>query len=578
MCKTGMQRGWPLDNAAVAQILLQMARALEYLDENPFKVAAYKKAAQALMLLDREVAELLREDVLSGVPGIGKAISARIKAWVVDCDLSDLREVEAMLPRGFDELLKVPGLGFKRIRALQRERGIETPEDLLQALSEGRLSGLRAFPKKFLEVLPAAVERVMGYRGKSTLDAALATALAMGARLAELGISSEVTGECRRGGDVIQAVELLVHGGADVLEVIAASLGQPQASLRGGTLVIPSGSYGPPVKLTTAAGKERAAALLLTTGSEGHIRNLRERALPLGIEITERGVFRGGSEVAVSGEEDIYALLGLQLLPPEVREGRPSEIALAGSFSVPELITMADIQGTIHNHSTYSDGVCTLPEMVRAARDKGYAWIGMADHSRSASYAGGLDVDAVFRQHREIDELNASLEGITVLKGIESDILGDGSLDYPEEVLALFDFVVASIHSGMEMDRKSMTKRIVKALKNPFTSVLAHPTGRLILAREPYEVDMEAVLDAALENSVALEVNSHPIRLDLDWRLIEPFTARGGVIALSPDAHTTDGLDDMRYGVMMGRKGFLTPASCLNAWDVQEAGRFLRKP
>jgi DNA polymerase (family X) len=564
-----------MDNGAVAQILLQMARALEYLDENPFKVAAYRKAAQAVMPLDREVGQLVRDDSLSQVPGIGKAISAKIRAWVIDGDLSDLQDLGAKLPRGFDELLKVPGLGFKRIRVLQQERGIETAEDLLAALGEGRLAGLRAFPKKFLEGLPGAVQRVMGYRGKSTLDVALALAASMRERLAGLGVSSELTGQCRRGGDVIEAVELLVDGAPSLLEGLASSLGE--GFFQGDALVIPSEATMPPVVLWAAVPESRGAALLLSTGSEGHIKALRERASAMGIEISGRGVFRQGNAMAAADEGEIYELLGLRSLPPEVREGRPLEMALAEGHSLPELISMGDIRGTIHNHSTYSDGVCTLSEMVRGARDRGYAWIGMADHSRSASYAGGLDIDAVLRQHREIDELNGELEGITILKGIESDILNDGSLDYPDEVLALFDFVVASIHSGMEMDRKAMTKRMIKALKNPFTSILAHPTGRLLLAREPYAVDMEAVLEEALASSVAVEVNAHPIRLDLDWRLIEPFAGRGGIIALCPDAHTVDGLDDMRYGVLMGRKGFLTPGSCLNAWDVDKARSYLRK-
>lgn len=243
---------------------------------------------------------------------------------------------------------------------------------------------------------------------------------------------------------------------------------------------------------------------------------------------------------------------------------------------MPALIASGDIRGTIHNHSTYSDGMCTLSEMSGGAVRRGYAWIGISDHSRSASYAGGLDIDAVLRQHAEIDELNRTT-GIAILKGIESDILPDGSLDYPPEVLALFDFVVASVHSGMDMDIKAMTKRIVRALRNPFTSVLGHPTGRILLAREPYAVDMETVLDEALRHRVAVEINANPQRLDLDWRLVEPFTGAGGVIALSPDAHTTAGLDDMRYGVMMGRKGFLTPEACLNAWDTDRVRGFLRK-
>ncbi|HNY63891.1 MAG TPA: helix-hairpin-helix domain-containing protein [Deltaproteobacteria bacterium] len=565
-----------MDNAAVAQVLFQIARALEYLNENPYRVSAYRKAAEAVMHLDEDVAELAVQDRLAQIPGIGKTLSSRVRAWVMEHDFSDFQEVISQLPPGFDELLKVPGLGFKRIRALQQERGIGTVEDLLEALKEGRLSGMRAFPKKFLDSLPQALERVQSYRGKCTLDRALQAASDLQAKLSGLGLESVVTGQCRRGVEVVEAIELLVPGDEAILPGLAVSLEEPLAEMRGDTLFIPARAGMPPVLLTAVARESLPVRLLLTTGSEGHIESLRQRAAGAGIELTPEGVFRGGEAVEITDERAVYGLLGLQELPPEVREGRPSELERAGSFTVPALIASGDIRGTIHNHSTYSDGMCTLSEMSGGAVRRGYAWIGISDHSRSASYAGGLDIDAVLRQHAEIDELNRTT-GIAILKGIESDILPDGSLDYPPEVLALFDFVVASVHSGMDMDIKAMTKRIVRALRNPFTSVLGHPTGRILLAREPYAVDMETVLDEALRHRVAVEINANPQRLDLDWRLVEPFTGAGGVIALSPDAHTTAGLDDMRYGVMMGRKGFLTPEACLNAWDTDRVRGFLRK-
>lgn len=317
--------------------------------------------------------------------------------------------------------------------------------------------------------------------------------------------------------------------------------------------------------------------LLLTTGSDAHILALRKLASEMGAKIGEDEITLRGRPVSVSTEEDIYRLLGLQYLPPEVREGRDSELARARTNTVPALLEIGDIRGTIHNHTDRSDGVSSLPAMVRGAMERGYRWIGISDHSKSAYYASGLDEEAVALQHREISALGGELPEITIFRGIESDILADGSLDYPPEILRRFDFVIASIHSYMEMSRQAMTKRIIKALRNPFTTILAHPTGRLLLAREPYEVDMDAVLEEALKNRVAVELNANPMRLDLDWRLMDSFVTQGGIIAIGPDAHSVDGLDDMTYGVMIARKGFVTPQACLNTRDARDVKEWFCK-
>ncbi len=554
-----------------------MADAMEYLDENTFKVQAFRKAASAVMALDEPIEQIIARDGLSSIPGIGKSLETRIRAWIVDRDFSDLEEVRSRLPQGFAELLKVPGLGYKRIRLLQNERSITTLEELLDAAAAGRLQGLRAFPRKFVEGLPAAVERVMGYRGKCTLDLGLSYAEDLCSRLAAAGFEALAAGQCRRFSEIIERVEILVEGESRDLGSLISVLGMDRTSVRGNTVIIEPHAGRPPAEVSLIDRDTRPVRLLMATGSEKHVSELRRMAAGMGIEILDRGLFREGVQIDIHDEKDIYAALGLSFLPPEVREGRECEIALASGNGMPALITMDDIRGTIHNHTSASDGTVMLSDMVLAAKARGYEWIGISDHSRSAFYAGGLDDDAVRRQHREIEELNRSLDGITVFKGIESDILEDGSLDYPSEVLSEFDFVVASIHTHMDMDKKSMTKRIVKAVKNPFTTILGHPTGRLLLSREPFAVDMEVVLAAALESKVAVELNAHPLRLDLDWRLMEPFVSRGGIVALSPDAHTAEGLDDMAYGVMIARKGFLTKASCLNAWDVDTARRFFGK-
>jgi DNA polymerase (family 10) len=297
----------------------------------------------------------------------------------------------------------------------------------------------------------------------------------------------------------------------------------------------------------------------------------------MNVEIGDREITLQGMPVPVSGEEDIYRLLGLQYLPPEVREGRDTELERARTHTVPQLLSSADIQGTIHNHTDLSDGTASLSAMALGALERGYGWIGISDHSRSAYYAGGLDEEAVARQHGEIRALGRDLPDITVFKGIESDILADGSLDYPPEVLERFDFVIASVHSHMDMDRQTMTGRIIKALRNPFTNILAHPTGRLLLSRQPYEVDMDAVLEEALRNRVAVELNASPMRLDLDWRLMDSFVTQGGIISIGPDAHSVEGLDDMAYGVMIARKGFVTSQACLNTRNPRDVKEWFRQ-
>ncbi len=566
-----------MDNRLIARYLLEMARGMEYLDESPFRVQAYRKAAQSILETPVPVSEVVEQGRISGIPGVGKGIASTIETWVRDRDFSAVEELKARLPRGLDELLKIPGLGFKRIRALHTQLSVETLDDLQEAIRQGKLSGMRAFPRKFVDSLPRSLERVMSYRGKLLISAGLSRAEAMILQLASRGVKARVTGQCRRFTEVIERIDILVECSGEDREKILDSLGEPHAAIRNDTVAVPPSPGGPVTELHLVPRERLSLRLLLTTGSDAHILALRKLASEMGAKIGEDEITLRGRPVSVSTEEDIYRLLGLQYLPPEVREGRDSELARARTNTVPALLEIGDIRGTIHNHTDRSDGVSSLPAMVRGAMERGYRWIGISDHSKSAYYASGLDEEAVALQHREISALGGELPEITIFRGIESDILADGSLDYPPEILRRFDFVIASIHSYMEMSRQAMTKRIIKALRNPFTTILAHPTGRLLLAREPYEVDMDAVLEEALKNRVAVELNANPMRLDLDWRLMDSFVTQGGIIAIGPDAHSVDGLDDMTYGVMIARKGFVTPQACLNTRDARDVKEWFCK-
>ncbi len=563
-----------MDNRQIMEALLELADGLEFLEDNPFKIRAYRKAAQSVSSLDVPVAELVSRGETSRIEGVGKAIAEKIEAWVLRGDFSALEKVSSRVPRGLDELMKLSGLGTKRLRQLHEDLGIATVDELLSACRQGRLSGMRGFPEKKILRLEADIERVIGYRGKFLIDTCLEYAGEILGKLRGSGLKVVLTGECRRTLEVMTAVDLLVEETPGVREIIRTCIGEVPVDEDRDALTFASNPKVPPLRCRFASGKNFAMALFLTTGSGEHIDRMRRQASLMDVTLGEEGLFRGDRRVEIGDEQDIYRLLGAPYIPPEIREGAFEPL----KGPMPALLRSEHLKGTIHNHTTFSDGKSPLRELVLKAREMGYSWIGVSDHSKSAYYAGGMDMDDLRRQQREIDELNGSLDGITVLKGIECDILPDGSLDYPDEVLETFDFVIASVHSHMDMDRKSMTGRIVRALKNPFTTILAHPTGRLLLSRDPYEVDMAVVLEEAIRHSVAVELNANPMRLDIDWRLIPGFTAAGGKIAIGPDAHSARGLLDMNYGVMMARKGLLAPDNTLNTLDLSEIRRAVKHP
>ncbi len=559
-----------LDNAQIVEILLGMALAVEFLEDNPFKAKAYRKAAQSISELDIPVEALIDNDKISQVEGVGQAIEAHLKAWVKDHDFSVLEHLRAQIPPGLIEMWKVQGLGIKKLRMLSRELGISTLDELLIALNQGRLSGVKGFSEKTIGKLKSSVQAVLQYRGWYLLDAAWDWVRKVSPPLEEAGLRVEVTGVCRRMVETIDTVDLLVQDANGVEDKIRQCLGSiEEMQIRHeGSIYIGKHPQGPTIKITIAPESSFIPALFVTTGSHAHVDQVKRIAARHSIRIGMEGIVRGSQPIFIGEEVEVYRMLGLPYLPPEVREGRNIETSRTMGDILPKLVSMDDLIGTIHIHTTYSDGKATLKDMVMGARERGHEWIGISDHSRSAYYAGGLNGKDLARQFKEIDCLIDAPGGITILKGIEADILPDGSLDYPPEVLKQFDFVIASIHSHMDMDRASMTDRIIKALLNPYTSILGHPTGRVLLTRQQYEVDMEAVLTVAAGNSVAVELNANPMRLDIDWRLIPGFVSIGGRIIIGPDAHTVAGLDDVIYGVAIARKGLLTRDACLNTLDA----------
>ncbi|HQI79925.1 MAG TPA: PHP domain-containing protein [Deltaproteobacteria bacterium] len=567
-----------MDNAALAEALLEVAEALDFLDENPFRARAYRKAAHAVADLREPVRELVESGEINHVRDIGPSIGAALKAWVLEGDFSLLSDLRARLPHGHAELLKVPGLGTRKLRMLHRDLGISGIEDLLAAIEEGRLAPVKGFTEKGIARLRQAALDVLGYRGWFLMDAAWGWMDTMITSLRNAGLEAVPTGVCRRGMEVMDRVELLCREDRDTYDIIPTCLDGIQGVrwVRNGREYALTHPDRPPVTIRVEPPESLIPALFVTTGSGGHLEQVSARGRACGVEVTPGAVLRDSRTVMVSDEAEIYALLGMPLLPPEIREGRGIEWDRAASGRVQRLISADDIRGVLHIHTTMSDGRTPLADMVQAARDRGYEWVGISDHSRSAYYAGGLSVKDLRRQQEEIARLNDRFPDIAILSGIESEILPDGSLDYGETVLKGLDFVFASIHSHMNMEGPAMTERIIKAIRNPCTSVIGHPTGRLLLSRRPYALDMEAILEEAARCGVAVELNAHPMRLDIDWRLVPGFVERGGRIVITPDAHTAAGLDCMRYGIVMARKGLVEPGACLNALDADHVKEALR--
>ena len=561
-----------MNNSEIVRSLLAIADGLEFLGDNPFKVRAYRKAAQSIASLGAPVNSMIEKGELSQIDGVGKAIAAKIEAWVKLGDFSALEKIREKVPSGLAELVKVPGLGLKRLRLLSDKLGIDTLDDLLDACRKGRLSGIKGFPEKGMERLADAIERVMGYRGRYLIDASLDHAREMLVRLRASGLNAELTGECRRTMEVITSIEFLVEKTPHAHELIRGCLGEAAVEIGDRTIMAPPSPNTPPVFCRITHREDFPLALFFSTGSKGHLDRMKGIAVEKGLVLAESGITSKDGPVVIRDEKELYRILGLPYIPAEIRE-EESRIFSGSGHSIPLLLDSRDVKGILHNHTTYSDGTAGLSELVLQARDMGYAWIGISDHSQSAYYAGGMSIADVQRQFQEIDELNRDIEGITIFKGVECDILKDGALDYPEDVLAGFDFVIASIHSHMDMKQEEMTGRIIRALRNPFTTILAHPCGRLLLSREPYEADMDCILKEALDNRVMVELNANPMRLDIDWRYIPGFVRAGGMISIGPDAHNSRGLDDMSYGIMMARKGLVSAENCLNTLDAEGVRR-----
>jgi DNA polymerase (family 10) len=564
----------------VSEILDEIGTLLELKGENPFKSRAYANASRTIAALEMDLGEAVRTGALKEVKGIGEALFEKITELVTTGKLAYYEELKAAVPAGLLEMIRIPGLGPKRARLIHEQLGISTIGELEYACNENRLLKLEGFGPRMQEKILQGIQYVRKQKGQFHYPVAAGEAEKLYEALKGLKSIKRITvaGSLRRRKEVVKDIDLLVSAerSEPVMEAFIAFPEVEEVVAKGETKSSIRLKSGINADLRVVSDAEFPYALHHFTGSKEHNIAMRGRAQRLGFKMNEYGLFQGEKLVPCKSEEEIFSKLGLAYIPPELREDM-GEIAAAESRKLPKLVEEKDIKGIFHNHTVYSDGSATLEEMISAARAAGYEYIGISDHSQSAKYAHGLEIERVYEQQKAIDALQKKHKDITIFKGTECDILPDGTLDYPDDVLASFDFVVASIHSKFKMTEAEMTKRIVKAIQNPYVTILGHPTGRLLLTREAYPLDMRAIIKAASDYGVAIELNANPMRLDLDWRL-GPVAVEAGVpVSINPDAHSVEGIRDVPYGVGIARKGWLTRESVFNTKSAAEMKKVLAK-
>lgn len=569
--------------AELIRVLKTCARLMEIRGENPFRCRAYENGARALEGLQGEPAEWLAGDVLGGVKGIGKGMQDNIREFVETGAIGLHTELCAEIPEGVVSMLNIPGLGAKKIQKIWKELGIDSTEALEAAATDGTIAALPGFGAKTAEKIVAGIHMREQFAGRHRVEVATARAKQVVGALKKLREvrKIEVAGSVRRRRETVKDLDFVVVS-TDAAAVMEAFVGLPdvmQVVAKGATKSSVVFYDGVPADLRVVAEEEFAPALNYFTGSKEHNTRMRGRAKKRGLRLNEYGLYPEGSETSLlcPTERTIYEHLGLAYVEPELREDM-GEIEAAEAGELPKLIAPKDMKGLLHCHSTYSDGKSTLAQMAEAAKVAGYKYFGVCDHSKAASYAGGLKEADVERQHAEIERLNAAMkDSFRILKGIESDILVDGALDYEDEFLARFDFVVVSIHSRFTMGPREMTERIVRAISHPAASILAHPTGRLLLQREGYEIDYDEIFRVAAERRVAIEINANPRRLELDWRYLRQAKAAGCIFAINPDAHHTSAIEDVAYGIGVGRKGWLEADDVINTKTLAQFRKWLKE-
>ncbi|WP_010244223.1 DNA polymerase/3'-5' exonuclease PolX [Acetivibrio cellulolyticus] len=562
-----------MDKHEVSNILNDIGLLLEIQGESFFKSKAYYDASRTIELLDEDLEALILNDRLKEIKGIGNALTQKITELVTTGKLEYYENLKKSIPHGLVEMLKIPGFGPKKVAAVYKQLGITTIGELKYACEENRLIKLAGFGEKTQKKILEGIENLNKYSNQFYYPFAKTLADMIIATLKESGQVIRVCegGSLRRKKETVKDIDILASSN-NAEAVMALFTNHPLVSSvtsKGETKSAVILKDGINVDLRVVSDDEYPYALHHFTGSKEHNTALRHIAKQQGIKINEYGLFKGNETIKCSDEKDIFKVFGMDYIEPELRENN-GELEAASNNQLPCLVDHNDIEGILHVHSTYSDGANTIEELVKFSMNKGYTYLGITDHSKSAYYAGGLVEDDIKRQHEEIDKLNEKYTNFTILKGIELDILPDGSLDYTDNVLSSFDFTIASVHSSFTLDEDKMTERVLKAISNKYVTILGHPTGRLLLSREPFKININEVIKACASRKVILEINANPHRLDMDWRLLKGARYEGCKFVICPDAHRLEGIDDIKYGVNTARKGWLEKDDIVNTRSIED--------
>lgn len=571
-----------MSNKEIAQILQEIAEMMELKGDNPFKIRAYYNGARIVDGLSQDIGQIVKEGTLREIKGIGEGLASAITELVKKGKCAVHQELKKSLPKGILNILSIPGLGPKRAKLLYDQLGVKSIAELEEACHKNRLSKLDRFGEKSQANILEAIKNFNKSAGSFLFSQAYEESkqFLQYMKKAKDIIRIEIAGSLRRRNEIVHDVDILISTNKpkpiherfcsypQVVNVLAK--GDTKSSV-----VLKSGLQ---ADLRTVSDHEFPYALYYFTGSKEHNVAVRTIAKRVGLKISEYGIFKGKKLIPCKDEADIFKTMKLSYVPPEIREN-VGEIEIARKNEIPNLIEEKDIKGVFHVHSTYSDGTASLENMIKEAEELGYEYIGISDHSQTAVYANGLSVNRLKKQQKELGQLEKKYK-IRIFRGTESDILGDGSLDYPDKILDSFDFVIGSIHSRFKMGEEEMTKRIARAMKNPYMTFWGHPTGRLLLERNGYTVNFDVLFETAKKHGVIVEINAHPSRLDLDWRHCRSAKEKGIHFSINPDAHSTRGLSDVHFGVGIARKGWLEKKDVVNTMSVSEMEQFLknRKP
>lgn len=559
-----------MTNKAIAKLLKLTASLLELHDENQFKIRTYTNAVFNIEKQEDPIFEKTKEE-LEGLDGIGKGLAQSIVEIQQSGSFSVLDELLLRTPQGIMDMIDLKGIGPKKIKIIWKELNIESIDQLYDACKQGLLAKLKGFGIKTQETILQNLEYLMSNRGKALYADAesLANHLVSLLRTTFPDQRIELTGDMRRKMDVIDLVEILID--RTDTAIVKKKLSEEASIEINDQLSGPFALRGNFTSLDLnwqirfTSPRKFQGRLMLSTGSGKHLAGLAKDGKTLHQYLLEQDI---------DSESSVYSEFDFPYIEPELREGA-FEIDFAGNDAPPELLNLSDLKGPFHNHSNYSDGNNPIRQLATYCIDQGYEYLGLSDHSKSAFYADGLQEFQIKKQHEEIDKLNQEFAPFRIFKGIESDILNDGSLDYEPDVLSSFDFIVASIHSNLNMDQQKATHRLLKAIENPYTTMLGHPTGRLLLKRKAYPIDHKSIIDACAKYKVIIEINANPWRLDLEWKWVNYALKQGVILSINPDAHEIDGFEDMKYGVHIGRKGGLTKERTFNAWGLEEVEKYL---